>query len=78
MSMLEMENLDEPALFVDSVVDQDRCVNQLADARRPRHRVSNVGELAQQLQVIENRGSESFGGAREVVPGVFENLFEIL
>jgi len=65
-----MENLDQLALLMHPVVDQDRSMNQLTDSRQPFHGTSDVRESLQQFYVIEKGVSESLGGTWKVYPGV--------
>ena len=77
MTVPEMKNFDDLALFTDPIIDQDRCVDQLADVGASGDRASNVRKPSQQLHVIENCSSKSFGGGREVSPRVLDDLLEI-
>jgi hypothetical protein len=76
--MPEVQNFDNLALFLDSIIDQDRCVDQLAHVGAAGNWASDVWIASQQLQVIENCSSKMLGGGREVGPGVLDDLLEFL
>ena len=77
MTVPEVEHLHHVAVLVDAVVDHDRGVDQLPDARPAEDRTADVREAAQQLKMIEDCAAEPFGGLREGGPGVFDDLLEI-
>jgi hypothetical protein len=77
LTVPEVKNLDDVALFMDPIVDQDRRVDQLADAGASGDGASDVRKPFQQLPMIENCSSKSFRAGREVSPGVLDDLLEI-
>jgi hypothetical protein len=72
-----MKDFDDLALFMDPIIDQDWCVDQLADVGASGNGASDVRKPSQQLHVIENCSSKSFCAGREVSPGVLDDLLEI-
>ena len=69
--MPKMQDLDEVASFVDSVIDQYRCVNQFAeDTPAFTHHGANVPEALQQINEVKNGVTESLGITRKLRPGV--------
>ena len=77
MAVPEVEHLNNAALRVNPVVDQDRCVYQLPNAWPARHGTADIGESAQQFEVVEDCAAEAFRGLREAGPGVLDDLLEI-
>lgn len=72
-----MQDLNHVRAFLNSVVDQDRCVDKLANARFASHRTADIREALQKLDVIEKGVAELFSGRRKVSPGIFEDVLEI-
>ena len=77
LTVPEVKNFDDLALFMDPIINQNRCVDQLADVGASGNGASDVRKPSQQLHVIENCRCKSFGAGREVSPGVLDDLLEI-
>ena len=54
-------------IVIDSIVDQNRRMHQLADSRQSDHRTPDIRKASEQINVIEERDAETFGG-----PGNFD------
>lgn len=65
-----MENLDEVVRFADPIEDQDGSVDEHADAVPSVHRATDVWELLQEIDVIEDSFAESLCAGGKNIPRV--------
>ena len=75
--MPEVENLNHVRAFPHTIVDQNRCVDELADSGPPGDWTSQVGKAPQQSNMVEQSVTEAFGCRGEFYPGVFDDLPEV-
>lgn len=57
-----MQNFHDVGPFPDATVDQDRGVDELADAGSPGDRTTDVRQGPQKTGMVENGVAELFGG----------------
>ena len=72
-----MKNLDKIGSFIDLVVDQNWSMHELADSGPSVHRTADVWEASQKLDVVQDGGTERFGGGWKISPGVGQDLLKI-
>jgi hypothetical protein len=75
--MPEVQNLHRLGFLMDSVVDHDRRVYDLADAGTATNRAADIGKALQKIGVIEESFAKPFGCSCEIDPGVFDDLLKI-
>jgi len=75
--MAEMQDLHQPLLLMDSVVDQNWAVNQFAYPRPLASRVSRAWEPAEQFDVIEQCLAKTGRGLVVVLSDMPHDLGEI-
>jgi len=73
----EVQDLHEIRRFVNTVVNQYRRVNQLANTATSSHWGSNVGKALQQIDVIQDCVTESLRILGKGSPGVREDFLKI-
>jgi hypothetical protein len=58
----EMKDLNDVKPFIDSIIDEDGSVHEYTDMTPPVHRAADVREALQQIDVVQDSLTESFGG----------------
>ena len=69
-----MKNLDEVGFFADAIVDQDRRMDELADSGSSVHGTADIWEALEEIDVVQDGGTESFGRGRKISPGIGQNF----
>jgi hypothetical protein len=75
--MPEVENLHGGGIVMDSVVNHDWRMYDLADTRTATNRTADIGKALQNISVIEESFAKPFGCSCEIDPGVFDDLLKI-
>jgi len=70
--MSKMKNLDQPLVFMDSVVDDDWAVDQFTHARPLVYGVAHARKPAEQIHAIQQSLAKA-GSGLTVVPGDVPN-----
>ena len=63
-----MQDLNIIRMFMNAIIDQDWCVDQLTDARSPFNQTSDIRKSLQQIDMIQDSVSESLGCGRKIHP----------
>lgn len=72
-----MKDLNQALFLMDLVVDENRAVNQLTDARPFASRAPHARESAEQIDVIEQGLAKTAGGFVVVLCDVLHDLGQI-
>ena len=75
--MPKMQNLNHIRILLNSIIDQDRGVDQLTNARFAGNATAQVREAFQHLNVIEKRIAEAFSRLRKLVPRILQEVLEL-
>ena len=72
-----MEHFYEALVFVDSVVNEDRAMNQFPNPRSFADDAAHTGEASQQIHVVEQGVAKAGGELRIVLGDVADDAGEI-
>jgi len=75
--MPEIQDFDSAFLFMDPIVNSNRCVQHHPDAGATLHRRTNPREFTKQLHMIEQRDTKPVSGARIVYLDIVEDYSKI-
>jgi hypothetical protein len=75
--MPEMQDFHFSLLKDNPVIDVERRVLKPPDTRVAAHGRAEIGEVLQQVNVVEKRVGETFGGPGMVLPGPTHDLYGI-
>jgi hypothetical protein len=69
--MREVANLDDLGTFLNAVIDENWCMDELANTRSTGHRAADMREGSQQADVVQKRIAETSSSRRKIEPGIF-------
>lgn len=72
-----MEDFDNALILADTVINQDRTVQQLADTRTLPDGTAHSGKSRQKLHMIEQRTAKTRGSFGVILSDVPDDLGEI-
>lgn len=73
--MPEMQNFDPPGVFLETVINADRRVQDFANAAAFGNGHPDPGKVLQKFKMVEKGCSKPFGGCRVIgVDGVEDDL----
>ena len=76
-AMLKMENFHKVWGFVHAVVDENRGMDKLANAKPTGHWAANIGEGSQNIEMVEEGVPKALSSGWKIGPGIFDDALEL-